>query len=46
MREERNAWVGVDAECPMAARHDAAMVELEAYEKDKERLDSDYFRLA
>ena len=46
MREERNAWAGVDAECPMAARHDAAMVDLEAYEKDKERLDSDYFRLA
>ena len=30
----------------MVARHEAAMAELQAYKKGKEKLDSDYFRLA
>jgi hypothetical protein len=46
MEEELDAWDDEDTECPMVARHRAAMAELGVYEKEKAKLDSDYFRLA
>ena len=46
MQEELDAWADAECECPMVARHGIAIAELLAYEKDKERLDSNYFRLA
>ena len=46
MQEELDTWADAECECPMVARHGIAIAELLAYEKDKERLDSNYFRLA
>ena len=46
MRVELDAWEDEDSECPMVARYEAAMADLQAYKKGKEKLDSDYFRLA
>ena len=37
MQEELDDWDVADHECPMVARHEAAVAELTSYDKDKPR---------
>ena len=46
MREELETWTDKENESPMVARHEAARAELGAFTADRDKLDSDYFRLA
>ena len=45
MQKELEAWTDKDNESPLVARHDGARAELGAFSKDRDKLESDYFRL-